>query len=132
MVTAVYGDRSSEVCGGEVVESLNARSAMGAVSPGTARATTMFAMSAEGAEKSWSKQEDSMTNETYTPDDRAATKPLVDAACKWCEAYDNWWRTVGDKPYDEQLSSMEIAALNYVKAACREVYEASKTKGEEE
>jgi hypothetical protein len=64
--------------------------------------------------------------------DRAATKPLVDAACKWCEAYDNWWRTVGDKPYDEQLSSMEIAALNCVKAACREVYEASKDKSEGE
>lgn len=77
MVTAAYGDRSSEVCGGEVVESLNARSAMGAVSPGTARATTMFAMSAEGAEKSWSKQEDGMTNETYTPDDLASDRTKI-------------------------------------------------------
>lgn len=64
--------------------------------------------------------------------DRAATKPLVEAACKWCEAYDKWWRTVGDKPYDEQLSSMEIAALNCVKAACREVYEASNDTNEKE
>lgn len=67
-----------------------------------------------------------MTNETYTPDDRAATKPLVDAACKWCEAESLLFGSYQDAA--ATVFAAEVALL----IQCRKLYEASKTKGEEE
>jgi hypothetical protein len=75
--------------------------------------------------------------------DRAATKPLVDAACKWCECVDSYKAErarqgleEGDPfplngPVAKAADAMAVAGFE-MQDACLAVYEASKTKSEGE
>lgn len=70
--------------------------------------------------------------------DRAATKPLVEAACKWCEAkdaYDAVCSECDSVTWDDETAAASEAACTAdanLFAACRAVYEANKTKSEVE